>query len=128
MLVLWWVGITAAFVFFVHLSRYGNWIFAIGGDSVSARNAGIPTGRITILLFMLSSVCASFVGMSQAILFQSVQATPQLTLIFNTIGYFAFLYITFLLLTWTPKYLQDQFKFELSSLSYLGLPTNCTSS
>jgi len=84
-LVIWWVAITAAFVFFVHLSRYGNWIFAIGGDSVSARNAGIPTGRITILLFVLSSVCASFVGMSQAILFQSVQATPQLTLIFNTI-------------------------------------------
>lgn len=84
-LVLWWVAITAAFVFFVHLSRYGNWIFAIGGDSISARNAGIPTARITILLFVLSSVCASFVGMSQAILFQSVQATPQLTLIFNTI-------------------------------------------
>jgi simple sugar transport system permease protein len=40
---------------------------------------------MTILLFVLSSVCASFVGMSQAILFQSVQATPQLTLIFNTI-------------------------------------------
>jgi simple sugar transport system permease protein len=84
-LVLWWIGITAAFVFFVHLSPYGNWIFAMGGDKVSARNAGIPTDRMTILLFVLSSVCASFVGMSQAILFQSVQATPQLTLIFNTI-------------------------------------------
>lgn len=84
-LVLWWIGITAAFVFFVHLSPFGNWIFAMGGDKVSARNAGIPTDRMTILLFVLSSVCASFVGMSQAILFQSVQATPQLTLIFNTI-------------------------------------------
>jgi simple sugar transport system permease protein len=84
-LVLWWIGITAAFVFFVHMSPMGNWIFAMGGDKVSARNAGIPTDRMTILLFVLSSVCASFVGMSQAILFQSVQATPQLTLIFNTI-------------------------------------------
>lgn len=84
-LILWWIGITAAFVFFVHFSRYGNWIFAIGGDKDSARNAGIPTGRMTIILFVLSSVCAAFVGMSQAILFQSVQATPQLTLIFNTI-------------------------------------------
>ena len=84
-LVLWWIGITAAFVFFVHMSPFGNWIFAMGGDKVSARNAGIPTDRMTILLFVLSSVCASFVGMSQAILFQSVQATPQLTLIFNTI-------------------------------------------
>ena len=84
-LVLWWIGISGAFVFFVHMSPFGNWIFAMGGDKVSARNAGIPTDRMTILLFVLSSVCASFVGMSQAILFQSVQATPQLTLIFNTI-------------------------------------------
>jgi simple sugar transport system permease protein len=84
-LILWWVAITAAFYFFMHLSPFGNWVFAMGGDKDSARNAGIPTGRMTILLFVLSSVCASFVGMSQAILFQSVQATPQLTLIFNTI-------------------------------------------
>jgi simple sugar transport system permease protein len=84
-LILWWVGITAAFVYFVHFSRYGNWIFGMGGDMQSARNAGIPTERMTVLLFVLSSVCASFVGMSQAVLFQSVQATPQLTLIFNSI-------------------------------------------
>jgi ACS family hexuronate transporter-like MFS transporter len=43
------------------------------------------------------------------------------TLIFNTVGYFAFLYITFLLLTWTPKYLQDQFHYNLSSLWYVGM-------
>ncbi|MGG5253857.1 MFS transporter [Neobacillus sp. SM06] len=43
------------------------------------------------------------------------------TLVFNAIGYFAFQYVNFLLLTWTPKYLQDQFHFELSSLWYLGM-------
>jgi sugar phosphate permease len=43
------------------------------------------------------------------------------TLIFNTIGYFAFLYITFLLLTWTPKYLQEQFHYDLASLWYVGM-------
>ncbi len=84
-LILWWLAITAAFFFFMHMSPFGNWVFAMGGDKDSARNAGIPTKRMTILLFVFSSVCASFVGMSQAILFQSVQATPQLTLIFNTI-------------------------------------------
>ncbi|WP_333817561.1 ABC transporter permease [Tabrizicola sp.] len=84
-LILWWLAITAAFFFFMHMSPFGNWVFAMGGDKESARNAGIPTNRMTILLFVFSSVCASFVGMSQAILFQSVQATPQLTLIFNTI-------------------------------------------
>lgn len=84
-LILWWLAITGAFFFFMHVSPYGNWIFAMGGDKDSARNAGIPTDRMTILLFVFSSVCAAFVGMSQAVLFQSVQATPQLTLIFNTI-------------------------------------------
>lgn len=43
------------------------------------------------------------------------------TLIFNTIGYFCFLYITFLLLTWMPKYLHDQFQFDLASLWYVGM-------
>jgi len=43
------------------------------------------------------------------------------TLIFNTVGYFAFLYITFLLLTWTPKYLQEQFHYDLTSLWYVGM-------
>jgi simple sugar transport system permease protein len=84
-LILWWLAITAAFFVFMHLSPMGNWVFAMGGDKDSARNAGIPTTRMTVLLFVFSSVAASFVGMSQAILFQSVQATPQLTLIFNSI-------------------------------------------
>jgi sugar phosphate permease len=43
------------------------------------------------------------------------------TMIFNTIGYFAFIYVNFMLLTWTPKYLQDQFHFNLASLWYLGM-------
>ncbi|AKZ64039.1 MFS transporter [Herbaspirillum hiltneri N3] len=43
------------------------------------------------------------------------------TLMCNTLGYFSFVYVNFLLLTWTPKYLQDQFHFSLSSLWYLGM-------
>ncbi|KAA0796651.1 MFS transporter [Bacillus sp. JAS102] len=43
------------------------------------------------------------------------------TLIMNAIGYFAFCYVNILLLTWTPKYLQDEFGFSLSSLGYLGM-------
>lgn len=30
-------------------------------------------------------------------------------------------YVTFLLLTWTPKYLQDEFHYNLSSLWYMGM-------
>lgn len=43
------------------------------------------------------------------------------TMVFNTVGYFAFIYVNFMLLTWTPKYLQDQFHFNLGSLWYLGM-------
>jgi sugar phosphate permease len=43
------------------------------------------------------------------------------TLTMNAIGYFAFLYVNILLLTWTPKYLQDEFNYSLASLSYIGL-------
>ena len=42
----------AIYIFVVHYSRYGNWIFAMGGDSVSARNVGIPTKPLTIVLFV----------------------------------------------------------------------------
>jgi MFS transporter, ACS family, hexuronate transporter len=43
------------------------------------------------------------------------------TLMFNSLGYFAFIYVNFMLLTWTPKYLRDEFHFSLSSLWYIGM-------
>jgi simple sugar transport system permease protein len=84
-IIFWWLAVTAAYIYFVHYSPYGNWIFAMGGDRVSARNAGIPTDRMTILLFVLSSVSAAFVGMCQAILFNSAQVSAGMSFIFNAI-------------------------------------------
>lgn len=43
------------------------------------------------------------------------------TMVFNTISFFAFQYVNFMLLLWTPKYLQDVHHFQLSSLWYLGM-------
>jgi MFS transporter, ACS family, hexuronate transporter len=43
------------------------------------------------------------------------------TLVLNALAYFSFMYVTFLLLTWTPKYLEDQFHYSLSSLWYMGM-------
>lgn len=40
------------------------------------------------------------------------------TLVGNMIGYFGFQYVNFLILTWTPKYLQDEYHFEIHSLWY----------
>lgn len=43
------------------------------------------------------------------------------TLLLNAIGYFSFNYVNFLLLTWTPKYLQDEFHYNFSSLWYMAM-------
>ncbi|WP_298606867.1 ABC transporter permease [uncultured Thiothrix sp.] len=84
-IIFWWLAITAVYIFVVHFTRYGNWIFAMGGDKISARNAGIPTEKLTITLFVLSSTSAAFVGMCQAILFNSAQVSAGMTFIFNSI-------------------------------------------
>jgi simple sugar transport system permease protein len=84
-IIFWWLLATAVYIFFVHYSRYGNWIFAMGGDKESARNAGIPTARLTITLFVLSAMSAAFVGMCQAILFNSAQVSGGQSFIFNSI-------------------------------------------
>jgi simple sugar transport system permease protein len=84
-LIAWWLAAAAVYVFFVHFTKYGNWIFAMGGDKESARNAGIPTRRLTITLFVLSATSAAFVGMCQAILFNSAQVSGGQSYIFNSI-------------------------------------------
>lgn len=84
-IIFWWLAITIIYIFVVHFTRYGNWIFAMGGDKISARNAGIPTEKLTITLFVLSSTSAAFVGMCQALLFNSAQVSAGMTFIFNSI-------------------------------------------
>ena len=84
-IIFWWLALTAVYYFVIHHTHYGNWIFAMGGDKVSARNAGIPISKLTIALFVLSAVSASFVGMCQAILFNSAQVSGGMNYIFNAI-------------------------------------------
>lgn len=84
-IILWWLAVTAIFAFALHKTRFGNWVYAMGGDLVSARNAGVPTARLTITLFVLSSTSAAFVGMCGAIQFNSAQVSGGMGYIFNTI-------------------------------------------
>jgi simple sugar transport system permease protein len=83
--IVWWIAAVVVVSFILNYSRYGNWILAMGGDAVSARNAGIPTDRLTIALFMGSGFSAAFVGMSQAILYNSAQVAAGQSFIFNSI-------------------------------------------
>lgn len=84
-IIAWWLILTAIYIYFLHFSPWGNWLFALGGDKESSRNAGIPTNKLTISLFMLSSMSAAFVGLCQTILFNSAQVSTGMSFIFNTI-------------------------------------------
>ena len=50
-------GVVAAFIsFLVHRTRFGRYIFAIGGNPDAAALVGIPVRRVTMLLFLLLAV------------------------------------------------------------------------
>ncbi|MCA0921931.1 ABC transporter permease [Pseudooceanicola nanhaiensis] len=84
-IIFWWLAVAVLAWVVVHHTRYGNWLFAMGGDKESARNAGIPTTKMTIWLFVLSATAATFVGMCGAILFNSAQVSGGMNYIFNAI-------------------------------------------
>lgn len=83
--IFWWLGFAVLFFYILHISPLGNWIFAIGGDRESARNAGIPTSKVTIGLFMASGLCAAFVGVAQVMTYQQAQVAGGQAFIFNSI-------------------------------------------
>jgi simple sugar transport system permease protein len=84
-MIFWWLLVALAYYFVIHMSRFGNWVFAMGGDRESARNVGIPTDKLTIMLFVASSTSAAFVGMCQTILYNSAQVSGGMSFIFNAI-------------------------------------------
>ena len=54
--VLIWGAVALVISFLVHRTRFGRYIFAIGGNPDAAALVGIPVRRVTMLLFLLLSV------------------------------------------------------------------------
>ncbi|MCW2536584.1 MAG: Monosaccharide transporter rane protein family [Modestobacter sp.] len=72
--ILWWLLVTAVGTWVLLRTRFGNWVFATGGDEVASRNVGVPARRTTITLFMTTATAAWFVGTILAVRLTSVQA------------------------------------------------------
>lgn len=72
--VLWWILFVAVASFVLYKTRFGNWIFAVGGDQDAARAVGVPVRRVKIFLFMFVGFAAWFVGMHTLFAFDSIQA------------------------------------------------------
>src|SRR5699024_5431988 len=60
-----WIMIVVAIVLIVVLNRtaFGRWLYATGGNERAARLSGVPTKFVTVMVFVLSGVCAAIAGL-----------------------------------------------------------------
>lgn len=61
----WWAVLASACSIRLHRTRFGNWIFAVGGDANAAKNVGVPVKRVKVSLFMFTALCAWLFAMLQ---------------------------------------------------------------
>ncbi|MER5517997.1 ABC transporter permease [Streptomyces sp. NPDC002763] len=72
--VFYWLVFAAIATWVLLRTKYGNWVFAVGGNKESARAVGVPVTFTKISLFMLVGFGAWFVGMHQLFSFNTVQS------------------------------------------------------
>lgn len=64
-------------------SRFGNWIYATGGNEDAARAAGVPVERVKVVLFTATGVCAALVGILQGVQWNSGNSTYGMGYVFQ---------------------------------------------
>jgi simple sugar transport system permease protein len=83
--IVWWVAITVIAGYVLTQTRYGNWIFATGGDQEVARNVGVPVGRVKISLFICTACAATLLATIQVMEAGSADTTRGLLKEFEAI-------------------------------------------
>ncbi len=73
--IIWWLVIMAIATWVLLRTKYGSWIFAVGGDANAARNLGVPAARVKISLFMTTAAAAWLVGMTNVVRLRSAVAS-----------------------------------------------------
>jgi len=74
MLVVWAIVLIIIGHALLTRTRFGNWIFASGGDKQAARYVGVPVNRVKILMFMFTAFCATVFATCQVMEFGSAAA------------------------------------------------------
>jgi ribose/xylose/arabinose/galactoside ABC-type transport system permease subunit len=73
--VIWMLAIIVAASVLLTRTRFGRYVFAIGGNEEAARLAGINVARVKTLVYVISGACAAVVGFLYMALFSS--GSPQ---------------------------------------------------
>jgi D-xylose transport system permease protein len=61
--VLIWAAVAFSLSFLVHRTRFGRYVFAMGGNPEAAALVGIPVRRVTLMLFVLMGVLITIAAM-----------------------------------------------------------------
>ncbi|MGS2591260.1 ABC transporter permease [Streptomyces hebeiensis] len=72
--ILWWAALVALASWILLRTRYGNWIFAVGGNADAARAVGVPVRGTKIGLYMGVALCAWVAGQHLLFSFDVVQS------------------------------------------------------
>ncbi len=72
--VVWWLIVAAIGSYVLVKTRWGNWIFAVGGNKDAARAVGVPAGQVKVGLFVTVSLCGCLAGTLIALRYGTVQA------------------------------------------------------
>lgn len=84
--VFWWVGLGLVLAWMLRRTVFGNWVYAVGGDLDAAVTNGVPVPRVKATLFVISSLCASLVGVLQTVQFSSGDATRGADFVFSAVA------------------------------------------
>lgn len=83
--IIWFILITLLATWILLRTKFGNWIFASGGDANAARNVGVPVGQVKIIMFCTTACAATLVGVMNALDFGSTDASRGLLKEFEAI-------------------------------------------
>ena len=67
MSIIWWLVLTLLCTWLLTRTRFGNWVFASGGEANAARNLGVPVARTKIILFVFTALAATLFAAIQVL-------------------------------------------------------------
>jgi simple sugar transport system permease protein len=70
----WFVAVALVLSFVLVRTRFGNWVFATGGNVRTAQQLGIPTKRVKLTLFAVTASMAALAGVIQVGRFSGVDS------------------------------------------------------
>ena len=72
--VVWWLIVMAIGAYVLVKTRWGNWIYSVGGNKEAARAVGVPANQVKVGLFVTVSLCGCLAGTLIALRYGTVQA------------------------------------------------------